>query len=105
FVARRTDEPSSDELGFCRGDRWRSPMGRFYFHLRVDGELQLDEEGQDFPDVSAARHEAVNAARELLALAVKAGEEPPDAFVIADEHGREIDTVPLPSVLPRALRK
>ena len=81
-------------------------MGHFYFHLRVDGELQLDEEGQDFPDVPAARHEAEDAARELLAQAIRAGEDQiPEGFVIADEEGREIDTVPLAAVLPENLKR
>ena len=57
------------------------------------------------PDLSAARREAEQAARELLAEAIKAGkEEVAEAFVIADEDGREIDIVPLAAVLPKHLR-
>ncbi len=71
-------------------------LGHFYFHLREGGELLTDDEGQDLPDLSAARREAEQAARELLAEAIRAGkEEIPEAFVITDEHGREIDIVPL----------
>lgn len=29
----------------------------------------------------------------------------PDPFIVADEHGREVDTVPLARLLPKALRK
>jgi len=81
-------------------------VGRFYFHLRAGDELLTDDEGADLPDVSAARREAELAARELLAEAIRAGkEEVPEAFVIADEGGREIDIVPLAAVLPKLLKK
>jgi hypothetical protein len=64
-------------------------MRRFYFHLRAGDELVPDEEGIDLPDLSAARREAT---RELLAEAIKDGRpEVPEAFVIADEEGREIE--------------
>lgn len=81
-------------------------MGRFYFHLRSGEELLRDDEGQDFPDCSAARQEAELAARELLAEAIKDGKgRVPDAFVIADEQGREIDTVLLAAALPEPFKK
>ena len=81
-------------------------MGRFYFHLRTDGQLMPDEEGVDLPDLSAAQREAIAAARELLAEAIKDGKpNVPEAFVIADEEGREIDTVLLAAVLPENLKK
>jgi hypothetical protein len=74
--------------------------------MRTGDELLTDDQGQDLLDLSAARHEAELAARELLALAIRAGEEQiPEAFVIADEHGREIDTVLLAALLPRSLKK
>ena len=80
-------------------------MGRFHFHFRAGDELIPDEEGIDLPDFSAARREAIEAARELLAEAIKDGRpEVPEAFVITDEAGRELDTVPLAAVLPRPLK-
>jgi len=81
-------------------------LGHFYFHLRVADELLTDDQEQDLPDLSAARREAELAARELLAHAIKDGkEEIPEAFVIADEAGRALDTVLLTAVLPKALKK
>jgi hypothetical protein len=81
-------------------------MGRFYFHLRAGDKLMPDEEGIDLPDLSAARREAIEAARELLGEAIKSGRpEVPEAFVIADEDGRELDAVPLAAVLPENLKK
>jgi hypothetical protein len=79
---------------------------RFYFHIRMGGELICDHEGQDLPDASAARREAENAARECLADALKGGaEEVPYAFVIADERGREFEIIPFANLLPKPLRK
>ena len=81
-------------------------MRRFYFHLSRNGELLADEEGQELPDASTARREAEQAARELLAEAIRDGtDQVAEAFIIADEHGRQIDTVPLESLLPKSLRK
>jgi hypothetical protein len=81
-------------------------MGHFYFHLRAGDQLISDVEGQELPDVSAARHEAIQSAREILAAAIRAGQaNVPEAFVISDEAGRALDTVPLAEVLPEALKK
>ena len=81
-------------------------MGRFYFDVRAGYELTFDDEGMDLPDLSAAKREAVLSARELLAEAIKSGKQTvPEAFVIADEAGRSLATVPLATVLPRPLKK
>jgi hypothetical protein len=81
-------------------------VGRFYFHLRQGAELITDDEGMDLPDFPAAQREAVLAAREVLAEAIKSGRsEIPEVFVIADEAGRELGTVPLATVLPGHLKK
>jgi hypothetical protein len=81
-------------------------MRRFYFHLRREGELVADDEGTELPSVTAARREAEQGAREMLAEAIKSGRDTiPDAFIVADEHGREVDTVLLATLLPKPLRK
>ena len=81
-------------------------MGRFYFHLQADDQIVPDNEGEDLPDLSAAEHEAILAARELLAEAIKCGwPEVLEAFVIANEEGRALAIVPFTAVLPRPLRK
>ena len=80
-------------------------MGRFYFHVRDGDELIYDEEGQDLPDVSQALREALLAARELLANAIKSGKEQvPDAVVVVDESGQAIETLPIALVLPKLLK-
>src|SRR5260370_34670271 len=81
---------------------WEVAMGRFYFHLQADDQIVPDDEGVDLPDLSAAEHEAILAARELLAEAIKSGRtEVPEAFVIADEERRALAIVPFTTVLPR----
>jgi hypothetical protein len=77
-------------------------MVRYYFHVRKRGQLTRDEEGIDLPDISAAKQEALQGARELLAEAIKTGRPSvPDALVITDEAGHEVDTVPLQMLLPK----
>jgi hypothetical protein len=80
-------------------------MGRFYFHLQADDQIVPDDEGVDLPDLSAAEREAILAARELLAEAIKNGRPVPEAFVIANEEGRALAIVPFTAVSPRPLRK
>ena len=81
-------------------------MRRFYFHVRDGNKLYKDEEGWDLPDVATAKREALRSARELLAEAVRSGKDQvPDAFLIADEAGRAVDTIPIPAVLPRRLKR
>ena len=42
-------------------------MTHFFFHVRdKQGDVSRDTEGQDFPDLDAARREAMNASREML---------------------------------------
>lgn len=45
-------------------------MPRFRFHLYNDEET-LDAEGRDFPSIAAARTEAIDNARELMAAEIK----------------------------------
>ena len=81
-------------------------MGRFHVLIKEGGELFNDEDGIEFPSVDAARREALQSARELLANAINAGKPTvPEALVIADEDGRALEVVPLASVLPKTLKK
>jgi hypothetical protein len=66
--------------------------------------INPDEEGSELPDIDAARREALAAARELLAEAIKF-ERPqvPDCLIIVDADGHELMTVLLKEVLPKPL--
>lgn len=48
-------------------------MPRYHFHIREDGRLIRDDEGQEFADAAAARHEAVAAGAEIARDAFAAG--------------------------------
>ena len=69
-------------------------MLRFFFHVRDESEFTPDDEGQLFPDLKAARAEA------LRAIEVLADDLPPDfaerniAFEITDERGHIVLTLP-----------
>jgi hypothetical protein len=78
-------------------------MRRYFLHLKkIGGYILYDEEGYEFRDLEAARAEALEAARELLASAIKAGWDlDTQAIIIADAEGRELDEVPLMTVLPK----
>lgn len=41
-------------------------MPRFYFHIRRDGFLEVDDEGLEFPGTDEAILEATRAARDIL---------------------------------------
>ena len=70
-------------------------MPIFYLHIRDGGELVEDPEGIDFPDLDAARREAVAAAREMLAEKILAGEEVDGQQIeICDDEGRLLAKVP-----------
>jgi hypothetical protein len=48
----------------------------------------------------------MQAARELLAEAIRAGKtRVPEAYVIADEAGRALETIHLGSILPEPLKR
>ena len=80
-------------------------MSRFYFHIRSGEHLIEDQDGSDLPDADAARQEALVSARQILADVIKSGnKQSPEAFVIADSEGRELQIVPFASVLPKGLK-
>lgn len=85
----------------------RLPISRYYFNLRLVGDQVIaDQDGSDLPDIAAARREAMTAARQILAEAIKSGSENiPEAFVIADSEGRELATVTLAAALPKRLMR
>lgn len=66
-------------------------MPVFFLHVSEGGELIRDPDGSELVDLTAARTEAIRAARSLLGAAVLAGRLPLDhAIIVADEHGGEL---------------
>jgi hypothetical protein len=81
-------------------------MPFFYFHLKTDSELYLDEAGTEMASLAEAKHEAVLSAREILADAIRTGKpKAPEAFVIADEAGRTLHVLEFETLLPKLLKK
>jgi hypothetical protein len=80
-------------------------MRRYYFHIRSGEHLIEDQDGSDLPDADAARREALLSARQILADVIRSGkEDSPEAFVIADSEGHELQIVTFASVLPKSLK-
>ena len=81
----------------------RAFMPRFYVHIKHGADLIRDEEGIDLPTPEHARAEALQAARELCVDAINSGAATwgADAFVIADERGKQLTLVPVTEVLPK----
>ena len=76
-------------------------MSRFYLHQQIANGLIEDPDGTEAVDLTAAKHEAVLAARQLLANAILAGIAPlGTAFHIADEAGQVLVKVPFCDALP-----
>jgi hypothetical protein len=80
-------------------------MARFYIHLRNGDHVEPDADGEEFDDLQAARQEALQCAREILADAIRSAktEVLVESFIIADLEGRELATILLKDALPRSL--
>jgi hypothetical protein len=77
-------------------------MARFYFHMRTGERVDRDTDGAEMPNLEAARAEALQSAREILAEAIKAAKSDLlDCLVIADEEGQELATVSLKDALSK----
>ena len=69
-------------------------MPHYYFHVREGSELSKDTEGQDLPNVEAARKEAISASREMLGeKLLHGGSLNHRTIEIADETGLEIGKI------------
>jgi hypothetical protein len=50
-----------------------TPMSMYYLHIIEDGDVLLDPDGSDHPNLEAARDEAIDGARQLISDAVLHG--------------------------------
>jgi hypothetical protein len=74
----------------------------FYLHQQIANGIIEDPDGTDAVDLTAVKHEAILAARQLLANAILTGVPPlATAFRITDEAGQMLLTVPFSDALPR----
>jgi hypothetical protein len=74
-------------------------MPVFHFNAFSGGTNFPDPEGEELPDLAAARRVAETSARETLIEALKTGDTPPDHIQITDADGREVGIVPLQDLL------
>jgi hypothetical protein len=66
-------------------------MPRFFFNLATPGQLVVDDEGVELPGLDAARKEAAECAREVIAEALKEGGDVAGyAFNVTDDHGEQV---------------
>ena len=70
-------------------------MPRYFFHiLQTDNDLIPDDEGGDFEDYQAAKHEALESLRDLAADAIKTGRKAQGlAIEITDGRGKVLGTI------------
>jgi hypothetical protein len=81
-------------------------MARFFLHIEDGVQRIVDEEGSDLPSLSAARDEALASARELWAAAIiEQRDLSGRKFVVTDEKGRVLATLPFSDALPPGLRR
>jgi len=70
-------------------------MPRYFFHIREEEQVIVDDEGIDLPNLEAAREEAVAAARQLLSQSVLKGKACNGrVFEITNENGIVVLSVP-----------
>ena len=75
-------------------------MPRFYFHVRRDGELLLDDEGTDLPDLAAAKREARATARDFAVDAIRSRNRVNDDIIeVMDENGEQLFGLPVREVV------
>jgi hypothetical protein len=77
-------------------------MPRFFLHLKRGAQLIRDHEGSELKNAEAAHTEAIQAAREICADAVKEGRQVmADALIIVDEAGGQVRFLPMTEILPK----
>ena len=75
-------------------------MPKYYFHIRDGQDLAPDPEGAEFESLEAARVEAINSARELVAQRILRGDVVDgQAFELTSEDGKVADIVRFKDVM------
>jgi len=75
-------------------------MTRFFFHIRDGESLIKDAIGIDLPDVDAARYDAEQSARELLAENLRFRDPlDPRCYEVTDESGIVLFNFPFKSII------
>ena len=89
---------------FSRAVRFQT-VPRFYLDVLDGDQVLQDLEGIDFADRDTALAEAVRGARDLVASGIRQNEDVSGhTFLIRDNHGETVATVPFRGTLPGRLR-
>lgn len=84
----------------CQLEQGALCMPKYYFHIRDGQDLAHDPEGAEFETLEAARKEAANSARELLAQRLLRGDViDGQAFELTTEDGDIADIVRFKDVM------
>jgi hypothetical protein len=65
-------------------------MPRYYFHICNGNGFVEDEEGQELPDLEAARAVALNCARDIMAADVRRGALDLSSFIEIEDASRQL---------------
>lgn len=75
---------------------------RYHFHVQVGPKVILDAEGSELPSDVSARHEAIAAAREIMAARLRDGQAlGREVFRIHDASGGLVMEVPFYEAIPK----
>ena len=74
-------------------------MPRFHFNSLIGDMFLPEPEGEELPNLDAARAVAKQSAREALIEAIKTGDTAPDFIQVTDSEGSELLTVSLKGLL------
>lgn len=78
---------------------------RYYLHQIQGDEIVQDPEGGNYPDLAAAEREAIEAAREMMATAIRASRDISDwAIDITDAQGVRLRRVLFANTVQRRAR-
>jgi hypothetical protein len=77
-------------------------MPHYFLHVKTGSDLLQDPDGQEFDDLAAARQEAIESARDLMAECLRT-DQPlglQREMVIAGENGDTIEVLAFRAALP-----
>jgi hypothetical protein len=76
-------------------------LARFFLDAEFYSDHTKDEEGGEYADLAAARTDAVQSLREMVANAIRGGDRAaPSAITVRDSAGRRVASVLTKEILP-----
>jgi hypothetical protein len=79
-------------------------MPRFHFNSLTSELFLPDPEGEELPNLAAARDVAEKSARETAIEAIRTGDRAPDCIIVTDHEGNEVAAVSLKDLLDADVR-